>query len=67
MRNQRDFALTIYQIIGAAMDVHTELGYGLLEPVYNEALVMELEARNIKVRAEEPLPCYYKNQLMSPL
>ena len=64
MRNQRDFALTIYQIIGAAMDVHTELGYGLLEPIYNEALVMELEARNIKVRAEESLPCYYKNQLM---
>ena len=29
---------TVYQIIGASMEVHSEMNWGLLEPVYNEAL-----------------------------
>ena len=46
------------------MEVHNELGYGLLELIYNEALSMELDRRNVKVEPEKFLPCYYKNQLM---
>lgn len=56
---------TIYQVIGAAMEVHNELGYGLLEPVYNEALCMELTSRGVKNEPEKYLPCYYKNQPMN--
>ena len=64
MINVNKYKETIYKVIGAAMEVHNELGYGLLEPIYNEALSMELDRRNVKVEPEKFLPCYYKNQLM---
>ena len=37
----------IYSVIGAAMEVHRVLGGGLLEPIYNEALFIELRERGI--------------------
>ena len=43
----------VYQIIGSAMTVHTELNWGLLEPVYQEALSIELSLRNIQNKREE--------------
>lgn len=52
---------TVYQIIGAAMEVHSELNWGLLEPVYNEALHLELLDRGIDNEREKQLPCYYKH------
>lgn len=54
----------VFTIIGAAMAVHRNLGEGLLEPIYNEALIMELDDRGIKGVPEEYLPCYYKKRLM---
>ena len=54
----------VFKIIGAAMAVHRNLGEGLLEPIYNEALVMELDDRGIKGDSEKYLPCYYKKRLM---
>jgi len=36
-----------HEIIGAAMEVHKELGSGFLEYVYEEALCYELRLRNI--------------------
>jgi GxxExxY protein len=36
-----------YHIIGAAMEVHKELGHGFLEAVYQEAMEIELNKQNI--------------------
>ena len=54
----------VYQIIGAAMEVHDELNWGLLEAVYNEALHLELLDRGISNEREKQLPCFYKNRQM---
>jgi GxxExxY protein len=53
-----------YAIIGAAMEVHKQLGCGFLEPVYQEAFTIELTARNIPFRREVGLPVRYKEQLL---
>jgi GxxExxY protein len=53
-----------YEIIGAAMEVHKQLGCGFLEPVYQEALAVELGLRNISFRREVRLPLHYKGQLL---
>ena len=49
----------VYKIIGASMEVHDELSWGLLEPVYNEALHLELLDRGISNEREKHLPCFY--------
>ena len=49
------FAEEIYNITGAAMDVQNELGTGFLEPVYQEALAIEMKARGIPFEREKEL------------
>ncbi|MBA4408534.1 MAG: GxxExxY protein [Bacteroidota bacterium] len=51
-----------YLIIGAAMEVHNELGPGFLEPVYQEAFEIELISQNIPYVREKIINIYYKNE-----
>jgi GxxExxY protein len=49
------------QIIGAAIEVHRELGPGLLESVYEACFCHELSIRNIPFQRQQPLNVDYKD------
>jgi len=54
-----------YIIIGAAIEVHRELGPGLLETVYEEALYIELtEEEGLRVERQKVLPVNYKGRVL---
>ncbi|MCP4417993.1 MAG: GxxExxY protein [Chloroflexi bacterium] len=54
-----------YAIIGAAMEVHKQLGRGFLEGVYQDALALEMSLRRIPFDREVSLPIFYKNQKLA--
>lgn len=54
-----------YAILGAAMEVHRQLGCDFLEPVYQEALAIEFENQGVPFRPEVELPVFYKGQKLN--
>ncbi len=54
-----------HAIIGAAMEVHRQLGQGFLEAVYQEAMAIELADRAISFVREAELPVFYKGQRLN--
>ena len=48
------------KIIGAAMDVHSTLGCGFLESVYEEALAVEFGLRRVRFERQKSLDVFYK-------
>ena len=51
-----------YKIIGSAIEVHKQLGPGLLESVYKACLVEELKMRGMKVQPGMVIPILYKGK-----
>lgn len=51
-----------FQIIGAAIEVHKEMGRGLLESVYHQCMIEELNHRKINFLTELIIPVYYKQK-----
>ncbi len=64
MIDVKQYKESVYQIIGAAMKVHSELGYGLLEPIYQESLSLELKDNGIECAREQEIQIYYKSHLL---
>lgn len=54
-----------FAIIGAAMEVHRELKYGLLEAVYQDALEVEFRLRGIAFEREKLLRVRFKEQILN--
>ena len=54
-----------YQIRGAIYNVYKELGPGLLESVYEEALVYELQKRGLSVERQLEVPIHYDGHLLN--
>ena len=52
------------KIIGAAIEVHRELGPGLLESIYEEALCYEFELQEIKYKRQLPADIIYKGKVI---
>ena len=57
VRDERTF-----KIIGAAMEVHKELGHGFLEAVYQEALGREFSIQSIPFESQPIVELFYKGQ-----
>ncbi len=53
-----------HQIIDAAYQVHKVLGYGFLEKVYQNALMIELRKRGIPAESERPLKIQYESAIV---
>lgn len=54
----------IYEVIGASMEVYNVLGSGLLESVYEKALLYELKLRGLKVSSQIPVNIEYKGNVI---
>ena len=54
----------IYNVVGAAMEVHSTLGRGMAEPIYQEALAIEMKKRGMIAEREKELRLQYKDVLM---
>lgn len=52
------------RIIGAAIQVHRELGPGMLESAYEACLVYELEQQGLRVESQKALPLKYRDVML---
>jgi GxxExxY protein len=50
--------------IGAAFDVYNELGFGFVEKVYENSMVVELQRAGIAVRQQDPIKVFYREVLV---
>ena len=62
MNETKDSSVLTGKIIGAAIDVHRQLGPGLLESVYEECLCIELDNRGLKFDRQKAIGLRYKNR-----
>ena len=55
----------VYEIVGACFEVYNTLGHGYLEAVYQEALALEFEARDVPFVKEKEIDIQYKGRVLA--
>ena len=55
-----------YKVLGCVYEVHKELGPGLLETIYERAMIKELRSQGFEVRNQVLVPVYYKGEMICP-
>jgi len=56
------FSSLSYKVLNVAFYVHNQLGPGLLESIYHNAMMVELKDRNISFCSQKAFPVVFKNQ-----
>ena len=62
MVTQKNINYLAYRIVGAAIEVHKNLGPGLLESIYELCLIEELRDLGLSVKSQVYVPVVYKNK-----
>jgi len=53
-----------YKVLGCVYEVYRQLGPGLLESIYEAAMIKELRAQGFDVKNQVPVPVYYKDEII---
>ncbi|MGH7908621.1 MAG: GxxExxY protein [Thermodesulfobacteriota bacterium] len=53
-----------YKIIGLAMDVHSKLGHGFLEKVYENAMMLLFRREGIQAKQQAPIKVYFEGEVL---
>ena len=56
--------MDMYNVVGAAMEVHSILGRGMAEPIHQEALAVEMQKRGMIAEREKKLRLHYKDVVL---
>ena len=62
---QRYINQLVYDIVGCAIEVHKQLGPGLLESIYEKCLIKEIQDYGFHVKSQVPVPIRYKGKLLN--
>ena len=63
-QDKMEYEEITHKIIGAAYKVYNQLGFGFLESVYHNAMLIELAKYDLKVESEKPLNVFYDDQVV---
>ena len=56
--------MDMYDVVGAAMEVYNQLGRGMAEAIYQEALAVEMKKRGMSAEREKQLRLRYKDVIL---
>lgn len=61
---QKELNQMAYDVVSCAIEVHKQLGPGLLESIYEECFIEELRQKGFRVSSQEKVPLIYKGKLL---
>jgi len=64
MKNDIIYKELSYEIIGLAMEVHGQLGYGFLEKIYENSLMVLFRRNGIKAQQQAPVSVHFEGEVV---